>query len=185
MKTCKKCGENKPISEFGKEPRVADGLQARCRSCKRIAANEWDRNNKDKKRESVKNWRKNNPDKYKKIIEEYRPTKRLSTKRWHDNNKDKNRGYLRARRARLKNNLVEKYSEEQVLKIYGDSCYICSDKIDLCAPRAIGKDGWQRGLHIDHLLPIAHGGSDTIENVRPTHGICNLRKGSSKIDNLS
>jgi len=31
-------------------------------------------------------------------------------------------------------------------------------------------------LHIDHLVPLAKGGSDTLENVRPAHGICNLRK---------
>jgi len=32
---------------------------------------------------------------------------------------------------------------------------------------------------VDHIVPISKGGNDTIENVRPSHGLCNLRKGSS------
>jgi 5-methylcytosine-specific restriction endonuclease McrA len=28
------------------------------------------------------------------------------------------------------------------------------------------------------VIPLSKGGNDTIENVRPAHAICNLRKGS-------
>jgi hypothetical protein len=34
-KECSKCGVCKPISEFQKDRRVADGRQARCRACKK------------------------------------------------------------------------------------------------------------------------------------------------------
>ena len=44
------------------------------------------------------------------------------------------------------------------------------------APRQTGLDGWENGLQIDHLIPISKGGPDTLINVRPTHGLCNLRK---------
>lgn len=32
-KICRKCGEQKPLSEFGKQRRNADGCEARCKSC--------------------------------------------------------------------------------------------------------------------------------------------------------
>lgn len=68
------------------------------------------------------------------------------------------------------------YNELQVIASYGGNCYICGVAIDFLAPRKCGLDGWEQGLHIDHLVPIAKGGSDTLENVRPAHGLCNLRK---------
>jgi len=32
------------------------------------------------------------------------------------------------------------------------------------------------GLHIDHVMPLSKGGPDTLENVRPAHGSCNVKK---------
>jgi 5-methylcytosine-specific restriction endonuclease McrA len=82
----------------------------------------------------------------------------------------------RVRRARKLGNGHEPYSESQVLELYGDSCHICELPIDLEAPRKAGVDGWEHGLHIDHLLPLSKGGPDTLENVRPAHGVCNVKK---------
>jgi 5-methylcytosine-specific restriction endonuclease McrA len=31
-------------------------------------------------------------------------------------------------------------------------------------------------LHIDHVYPLSKGGLDTLENVRPSHGKCNIVK---------
>lgn len=87
-----------------------------------------------------------------------------------DRNKD------RKRRALKKQNGFEKYTEKQVLEKYGSICYLCSKPIDLNLPRQAGKPGWENGLHIEHFIDIAKGGPDTLENVRPSHGLCNLRK---------
>ncbi len=82
----------------------------------------------------------------------------------------------RRRRANRFNNGFEYYKESEVLELYGDSCHICNIKIDLSAPRLPGLDGWENGLHIDHLVPLSKGGPDTLDNVRPSHGSCNVRK---------
>ena len=101
-------------------------------------------------------------------------------KQWKIDNPEKNlhhnRKAERARRARLKNSITIPYTESQVISTYGTNCNICGLAIDFNATRQVGKKGWQMGLHIDHLIPIARGGADTLENVRPTHGLCNLRK---------
>jgi 5-methylcytosine-specific restriction endonuclease McrA len=80
------------------------------------------------------------------------------------------------RRAKLRGNGYEFYTTEQVLQTYGTDCNICNRPIDMKAPRLPGKPGWEMSLHIDHLIPISKDGPDTLDNVRPTHGICNIRK---------
>lgn len=68
------------------------------------------------------------------------------------------------------------YREQEVLDLYGTDCHICGEPVDLSAPRAVGRPGWEKGLHIDHVHPLAKGGHDTLENVRPAHGQCNIIK---------
>lgn len=41
MKLCTRCGENKPISEFGKNSSRADGLQVHCKSCRKITNHDY------------------------------------------------------------------------------------------------------------------------------------------------
>jgi hypothetical protein len=38
MKTCRKCGEEKPFNEFPRNTRVRDGLSSWCRACHREAS---------------------------------------------------------------------------------------------------------------------------------------------------
>jgi hypothetical protein len=82
-----------------------------------------------------------------------------------------------ARRHFRRNNTEPgNYSEADVLSTYGLDCHICQTPIDLNAPRQVGQYGWEKGLHIDHVYPLSKGGLDTIENVRPSHGRCNVIK---------
>jgi hypothetical protein len=82
----------------------------------------------------------------------------------------------RRRRAKRLNNGIQFYTEKQVLEIYGTNCYLCKKPINMNAPRTTQTKGWEFGLHIEHVIDIALGGPDTLENVRPSHGICNIKK---------
>jgi 5-methylcytosine-specific restriction endonuclease McrA len=73
----------------------------------------------------------------------------------------------------------EWYSPTQVLEIHGTDCHICKEPIDLDAPRQTGKLGWERGLQIDHIIPLSKGGPDILENVKPSHGYCNNVKNAT------
>jgi hypothetical protein len=85
----------------------------------------------------------------------------------------------RKRRAIIKGSPVSFYTQAQVISTYGVNCHICGLEIDFSVPRQVGKTGWEKGLHIDHLIPISKGGPDTLENVRPAHGRCNIDKGAN------
>lgn len=84
----------------------------------------------------------------------------------------------RRRRARIRNSGYDYYTVQQVLDTYGTDCHICSTPIDLMHSRNPLDPGWLESLHIDHYIPISKGGPDTLANVRPTHGRCNIRKGA-------
>ena len=70
------------------------------------------------------------------------------------------------------------YTTSEVLQKYGSDCHICLKPINLDAPKRVGYSGWEMGLHLDHVIPLSRGGDDTIDNIRPSHGICNIKKGA-------
>jgi 5-methylcytosine-specific restriction endonuclease McrA len=53
-------------------------------------------------------------------------------------------------------------------------CYLCTRPIDasLAAPHPLS-------LSIDHVKPLAMGGTNALENLRATHLGCNVEKGAS------
>ena len=99
-------------------------------------------------------------------------------KAWRDNNPEKVRASSHRRRAREKNAITDGWTESQVMELYGDNCHICGEKIDLSASRWAGRGDWERGLQFDHVIPLSKGGTDTIDNIRPSHGLCNIVKGN-------
>ena len=85
-----------------------------------------------------------------------------------------NRRYRNARE-----NGQEFYTRQDVLDKWGTDCHICNQPIDLLAPTQCGEPGWQQGLHLDHVVPLSKGGPDTLDNVKPSHGGCNIDKGAT------
>jgi 5-methylcytosine-specific restriction endonuclease McrA len=131
-----------------------------CRSCK-------DARNERSKRSNRKSYYEKN----KAVIAQQQKLYRLE-------HPELSRRSARKRRARLMKVVRVEYTDQQVLEKYGTNCHICSEPIDLTAPRSTSHYRWKRSLHIDHLIPISKGGEDTLENVRPAHGLCNLSKGN-------
>ena len=120
---------------------------------------------KDKRKEYVKKYNEENKDRI-----------RIAKREYARANPEIDRSKNRRKRAIKKQNGFEKYRESDVLSMYGANCYLCGIEIDLSANRRCGSPGWEYGLHIEHVFDIALGGPDTLENVRPAHAICNLKK---------
>ena len=118
---------------------------------------------------------------------------------WYEKNKEKERARFRnnrldpiynekrqaanrKRRAIIKGAESDDYSVQDILHIYGIACHLCGETIDLTAPRKPGVEGWEKGLHLDHVMSLYYGGKDTVDNVKPSHAVCNLKKQSGKYD---
>lgn len=48
MKTCTKCGVEKPLSEYHKDPKGKGGLRAYCKICNVAMVSEWQKANRDR-----------------------------------------------------------------------------------------------------------------------------------------
>jgi len=195
-KTCPKCGQTKPHSEWGKNKSKKDGLSSECKSCHAASSAAWRKANpEEQKRRSRQQHAKNrekanarrkenywaNQDREratrKKYYEKTIDSQRQSSRDWRKNNPDKLREQNRRTRARRAAVPSEPYTDQDILNRWGTDCHLCGEPIDLTAPRATFQQGWERGLQLDHVIQISSGGHDVIENVKPSHGKCNIGKG--------
>jgi len=197
-KACSTCGQIKPFSDFPKHSRMANGINSRCKICHKQKSAEWRTNNRDKhllvsrqyhnKNKERRNLgRKRHYEANKEYYLEYRKLYYLKTaekqrqqsKDWRKNNPEKFMVQQRRRRAKELSVPSERYSWQDVIALHGDKCWICGEKIDLLANRKSGDIGWEKGLQLDHVIPIVINGPDLLWNVQPTHGLCNMRRRKS------
>ena len=64
MKTCTKCGETKPLSEFYAMKGMRDGHRNDCKSCNLAAKAERYRRNPEPARERTRQWQRDNRERY-------------------------------------------------------------------------------------------------------------------------
>ena len=229
MKTCTKCNEKKPLSEFYKQKSNKDGLKYHCKICAKFSANEWYYNNSEKAKQTRAQYHINNRDKIKE-----------KSKLWMENNKEKNKA---TKQKWNKNNLEKiresskRYREKNPLKMMEfRSLYAKNNKEKVKESRksyelrnkealkekakirrlnnpethkrakhnrrarersAVGSLSAglvkkllivQRGkcaccglplgndYHLDHIMPLALGGTNTDDNIQLLRAKCNLQK---------
>lgn len=187
MKTCQKCKIDKSLDDFYKHKQTKDGYETTCKPCKKLAADKWSKENKDQRLENSKRYNERHPERRQETVAKYYQANKQYLNERVKSSRAKNkelyaelgRTHSNRRRARKLDNGFEPYTEKQIIDTYGLLCNICNEPINFVSARKVGKRGWERGLHIDHVIPIAKGGPDTLENVRPTHGLCNIKKGDS------
>lgn len=71
-KMCYSCREVKPLSEYGKNSRLKNGLQTQCKGCVSIANKERYAADKEKHIEKVRAWQKKNRKKVLRYKKRYR-----------------------------------------------------------------------------------------------------------------
>lgn len=154
MKTCTKCGVQKPLDEFSKNGRFK---RAQCKTCCAAITRKWNKENPEKSKEQGRAWRLANPDRKRELDAE-----------WHKNNpcKDRRRINNQNRRAR-KREVGGRLSQglaERLFKLQRGKC-ACGCK------QPLGDD-----YHRDHIMPLALGGSNTDDNIQLLRATCNLQK---------
>lgn len=88
MKTCKICLGQHPLTNFSRNSRAKDGLDARCKGCVRVIGAEYDARNRQKRAEAARSRREINPDKA-----------RCAERKWYAANAEYARAAQRARHA--------------------------------------------------------------------------------------
>ena len=183
-KLCNECNQEKSLEDFSPLIKGKFGRRSKCKKCMAEIAAKNRKKNPSAHKAAIKKYRLSHPEVIARRDRRYylKNKDRLlaKNKKWKQNNPEQNAELNRRkehrRRARKLENGIGLYTEKQVLELYGKLCHICESKINLSAPRRVGTKGWEKGLHIDHIVPISKGGSDTLDNVRPAHALCNLKK---------
>ena len=187
MKTCTKCGESKELNEFGVDKRNKDGRRQPCKECARAANREYIQRPDAKKLAAKRaaRWRERNPERSRevRISHYYRHHKKnlAAMKKWRESNAEKaqaaearwreankpRKAELQMRReARKRDQFVAPVDPEEILIRDRGHCGICGDPI-------------MEPYHIDHIHPLAAGGTHEPDNVQLAHPACNWRKGTS------
>jgi len=155
--------------------------------------------NPEARRATVRKYRAANPDKVKVDAENFRrrhPERQAAwSAAWHEANWDHAQALMKAnydammqdpervarerdrgreksgrRRAMMRETETERVDLAAIIERDGMWCYLCEKPI---ASLDV--------LHFDHVIPLSKGGPHAAANIRPSHALCNLRKGARLI----
>ena len=183
-KTCSKCKETKPVTEFSKDRNRGDGLRSDCKACLRADAKAYRAANLEKVTAAGKRYREANKEKcaagHKAYCAANPELVAAQQKAWRTANPERIAAYqaarrganpgaqqvhgsnFRARKAGVQGKLtLQEWLE--ILEAHEGRCAYC------------GVDG---KMTIEHMTPWRRGGTNTRDNVVPACGTCNTRKGS-------
>ena len=203
------CGKLLPASAFHRDSKSWDGLVAYCKDCRLRATHKWRHKEPDKAASYARyvRDRRERPslealglkrciwsgcDTVKPISEFHKDSdkpdglnslcKSCNSSRvakWARENSEWSRLQCGAWRARKIGNRVDDFNWEDLVHHWlangfrPDQCHLCGE---------IGEYGGIAGLHIDHVIPIARGGSHSMDNLRPACSSCNRMKNRSTLD---
>lgn len=195
MKTCTKCKIEKPCSQFAKDSSRADGLKSACKQCKSACnAEYYSRNaaiiaknyseNRQIIRQKQKQYAAKSSEKIRARHAKWRSENREKVIGYQSRMKDKYPGYLAEYRARNPEKCSEHSRNRRARKRNAEGSHTATDiarifehQRGLCANchAKLFKSGKQT-FHVDHIVPLAKGGSNWPDNLQCLCPQCNNRK---------
>lgn len=161
MKTCSKCGEEKPLDEFSRQRRAKGGRQPRCKAC----FAEYRLVNREALAKRKSDYYEVNRETILTRKAEYhaRPEVKAQTAAYRAANP--HLGWESNTRARAKKFgytiVIESFTREELYERWGTACYHC---------------GSEDGTTLDHWpQPVSRGGEHNLENCRPSCADCQQR----------
>ena len=186
MKTCTKCGEEKPLTAYARDVRASDGCTSSCKTCHSIAARERYAANQESERARSRAYRAEhrgqaakyraiNSERIREYMANYRAENREELSAHHAAYYARNRERIRARQRSnphfgWESNyrkraakfgfeaMVIPFTREELIARYGDACHHCGGPFE----------------HLDHYpVPVALGGAHSLDNCVPSCATCN------------
>lgn len=119
-RVCRKCGQEKPLSEFAKNKECVLGRTHTCKQCEAEKYRKWREANLEKARESVRKWRESNRERGLVYARKYyaaNPEKvRERHRKWRAANPEKVREWARKSWHRMADNINDSYLKSQLKK---------------------------------------------------------------------
>ncbi|MBR8638598.1 HNH endonuclease [Streptomyces tuirus] len=183
VKKCSKCDAEKPVQEYYLSKGRA---QQPCKPCRRAISLEYYRRNASdpdfRARRSAqgaradKKWRQKNSEYVSARLAAYREGNKTAIaeqyRKWRLANAGAVTEKNQRRRARLIDAFVAPVDRDEIWVRDDGTCKICDKQID----RSL-KWPHPQSVTIDHVIPLALGGTHEPDNVQLAHAVCNSRKG--------
>lgn len=178
VKPCIKCGAQDRYNSGKCKPCIA-GRSRKYREANREKIAERKREyyeaNRDRALESVRKHYEANREKvteYQRLYRESNRDRAINYQReYHKANPEKSKIARRNRRAQIKGNggKLSPNIVQALMGLQNGKCACCSKSL-------------KQGHHLDHIMPLALGGTNTDDNVQLLTPSCNLRKGAKHPD---
>lgn len=203
MKTCSACKSEKPTSSFNKNNSMKDGLASKCKECSKAYDKEYYLKNQAIIKARTLAWKIAHPEEIQEGKVRYRAKHRESINAknaaWYSENRDIERARCakyhaenphiarargekwdlenpegrRASSARRRGKILSaegSHTKEDIARIKKDQRCLCA----ICKTKLV------KGYHVDHINPLAKGGSNYPSNLQLLCGLCNRKKGAKK-----
>lgn len=180
MKICSACKIPKEKSLFGRDKARKDGLNYVCKACVAEKSKIYRELNPEKRKETCKNYREKNPEACKQAYLNWQEKekangwatkkaydiknleqKKLRKKKWVQNNPEYMK--LQKHRRRGAGGSFTKKDIDFLMSSQKSKCVVCFTSL-------------LEGKHIDHILPIALGGTNDPSNLQLLCPKCNRQK---------
>lgn len=195
MKTCSRCKSDKPDESFSKNKASPSGRHSVCKACRKEVSAAYLADPAVKQRQaklSAERYAKNRERLLEKRKARYESDKSRAleqNRRWREANLEKHRAMCRdwaashphaaraivARRRARKAGASGSHTKDDVLalqKAQGGVCVACHADLG-------------DGFHVDHIIPLTRGGSDSAENLQLLCPTCNRVKSNKLPHELS
>lgn len=176
MKTCTSCKETKEVSEFPKSKQCKSGIFPHCKTCNTARSTAWAKAHPERYRETQRlvqaEYRAKHPEKiaakYKRWRDSHIESARERVRLWIAADPQRDVAKKHRRRARLKGSGGDFTSSEarELRASYLGRCVYCFEATK---------------TELDHVIPVASGGSSDINNIAPACSHCNRSKGSKSL----
>jgi 5-methylcytosine-specific restriction endonuclease McrA len=198
LKTCSKCGIEKELSQFHFKNKTKGTYRGECKLCQHKRQDKYRKTNQKKISDRNKQYYKNNVEKFSEKNRYYYEanTEKIneSSKKRYQNNAERIRerqrqyfqtengkraienGYLKRRSYKNKVHFTP-LDRSKLLDRDNWECQCCGIKVH---DRRTGDWNTYDKAHIDHVVPISHGGNSEPSNLQVLCRTCNLSK-SNKI----
>lgn len=190
LKTCTQCKQAKPLEDFPPHKKSKDGKQTKCHVCRAANQRDYVKRNPDKKRESDKRFRETHSDYLRETKRAYSANNRERLNQQSaeraKNNKERRNAIVRSYRNRNLEAFQVKKARERARKANANGdCTTEEWKaiLNRYAPDGICPAcGKVRPLTLDHVVPMALGGTNNPDNLQPLCNQCNATKGQKTTD---
>jgi hypothetical protein len=168
MKKCKKCGVKKPLNEYCKRKEEKDGLHRYCKVCMRQRLKNEYNKDKEKHLKRTRKYQENNREYFRNKSNNHYHTKKEYYREWN-RNKYSTDPLFRLRHAinALINHHLKEGKSQSSIEYLGCTIQEYKQYLEPMFTPEMNWDNYGTYWEVDHIYPLAKGGSFHYTNTQP------------------